>query len=692
MGRIAFWNRLSVRLGLLLLLMVLILEGSSFLLLNNLLSDADTNLQAARIASGNFQTALINLAVIVLLTLLGATFFARTLLVEPIMRLVEATKEISAGNFGVTLPVDSDSELGLLALAFNNMSRRIALNNEHLLAVNQELLAVNEALRSSEASHRLVIQGANDGVWEWNPQSNQVDFSSRWKAMLGYSDNELSNELETWWSHVHPNDVRRLQNALKQHILEDEKLFSHEYRMRCKDGSYIWVLSRATTLRDAHNNVLRMAGSQTDISQRVNALQISAKQVEERTEQLSVLLDVANTIAVTLELEPLLDTILTKLKKVVDYTAASVFSLQPSLGENRAGYLELLYYQGEADVTRLEKRWDLDEAHEAANALQQRRPHVIHEFYEGIDVTKTFRQLVKSYMGTIPMGMTSWLGLPLIVRDKVVGLLALEHRESNYYNGARQDIAMAFASQVGVALENIRLYAQAQQDAALEERRHLARELHDSVSQALYAIAMGSQTANLLLQRQPDKLDKISERLSFVAKMSQAGQAEMRALIFELRPESLEQEGLSVALKKQVEALEARYQLKTGKVLQVSFHVPQEPAIPFEKKQALYRITQEALHNIAKHAAAKSIHLQLLESASLIELSIRDDGKGFDLPRKFNQGGPNFPGHLGLVSMRERAEAIGARFIIDSEVAMGTTLFISLPKETAQDRLEASHA
>lgn len=618
-------------------------------------------------ASNNLQSVLINISVIVLLTLLGATFFARTLLVEPIMRLVEASKQIGEGELGNTVPVDDNSELGLLTLAFNQMSTRLAHKNE-------SLLALNESLRTSEARYALVIEGANDGVWDWDMQADSIYFSPRWKAMLGYQDNEIANSLEAWWSQVHPNDVRRLQNALRQHMLEDGVHFIYEYRMRCKDESYIWVLTRATTLRDSHNDVLRMAGSQTDISQRVNALQILEKRVDERTEQLSALLDVANTIAVTLELEPLLDTILNRLKHVVDFTAASVFSLHSPPQQVDKGHLELVYYQGPADKRRLEKRWDLEEAHEAANALKTRRPHVIHELYEGVDVTKTFRQLVKSYLGTVPVAMTSWLGLPVIVRDKVVGLLALEHTEGSYYHEARQEIAMAFASQVGVALENIRLYDEAQQSAALEERRHLARELHDSVSQALYSIAMGAQTASKLLERQPEKPEKIADSLSFVQKMAQAGQAEMRALIFELRPESLEQEGLRVALQKQVQALEARHQLT------ISFHAPQEPAIPFSQKQALYRIAQEALHNITKHAKAKSIRIELLENADVLELSIRDDGIGFTLPKDYHKGGRSFAGHLGLISMRERAEAIGARLMLDSEVGMGTAIFINLPK------------
>ncbi|HWQ83703.1 MAG TPA: sensor histidine kinase, partial [Anaerolineales bacterium] len=229
---------------------------------------------------------------------------------------------------------------------------------------------------------------------------------------------------------------------------------------------------------------------------------------------------------------------------------------------------------------------------------------------------------------------------------------------------SQADLAQAFASHVAVAIENARLYEQAQSLASIQERQKLARELHDSVSQALYGIALGARTARTMLDRQEkssDFKDPLEEPLDYVLELADAGLAEMRALIFELRPESLESEGLVIALTKQAAALKARYQLNV-----VTEFCP-EPDISLLAKETLFRISQEATHNTVKHAGATKIHLSLTEQDHLLSLVIRDDGRGF------NSGG-DFPGHLGLRSMRERMERIGGSLNITTSPGKGTTI------------------
>ncbi len=200
--------------------------------------------------------------------------------------------------------------------------------------------------------------------------------------------------------------------------------------------------------------------------------------------------------------------------------------------------------------------------------------------------------------------------------------------------------------------------------AALEERQRLARELHDSVSQALYGIALGARTAQTQLERDPAKL---AEPLDYILSLAEAGLSEMRALIFELRPESLQNEGLVAALTKQSDALRARYKLD------VVTRFDPEPDIPLEAKEALYRIAQEAMHNVAKHAHATRVELSLQEKEGKLTLEIRDNGKGFDPSREF-------PGHLGMKSMPERAAQIGGTFRIESQPDAGTVITVDVPK------------
>jgi signal transduction histidine kinase len=202
-----------------------------------------------------------------------------------------------------------------------------------------------------------------------------------------------------------------------------------------------------------------------------------------------------------------------------------------------------------------------------------------------------------------------------------------------------------------------------QNQTAAEERQRLARELHDSVSQALYGIVLGARSASTRLTKSPER---VREPLDYILNLADAALADMRSLIFELRPESLEQGGLVGALSKRADAVAARYGI------QVEKRLPDEPAISLDSKQAIYRTAQEALHNVVKHANAKRVSLQLQVDGGAVRMEIHDDGKGFDPDA-------SFPGHLGLQSMRERAAARGGDLHIESSPGSGTTVALEIP-------------
>jgi signal transduction histidine kinase len=208
------------------------------------------------------------------------------------------------------------------------------------------------------------------------------------------------------------------------------------------------------------------------------------------------------------------------------------------------------------------------------------------------------------------------------------------------------------------------LYEQAQELAALQERQRLARELHDSVSQALYGISLGAHTAREAMESSDP--EQVIASIEYVLALAEAGLAEMRALIFELRPESLETEGLVAALIRQVAVLRTRYKLA------VEVDLADEPDLSLERKEALYRIAQEALHNIVKHAHASAVVLRLTRQPREILLEVRDNGRGFD------PTGP-FPGHLGLLSMWERAMKMGTTLTIESAPGQGTYISVRTP-------------
>jgi signal transduction histidine kinase len=242
-------------------------------------------------------------------------------------------------------------------------------------------------------------------------------------------------------------------------------------------------------------------------------------------------------------------------------------------------------------------------------------------------------------------------------------MLSVDIGQPGYYTAHHAELLRAVANQAAVAVENARLYEQARGLAALEERQKLARELHDSVSQALYGIGLGARTARTLLDRDPPRA---AGPLDYVVSLAEAGLTEMRALIFELRPDALETEGLVGLLEKQAAALRARHGLR------VAVDLGSEPDVPLAVKETLYRIAQESLNNTVKHARASQVMLRLTQEPEGILLEVGDDGAGFD-------PGGRFAGHLGLRSMRERAARHGATLQVESAPGRGTRVRVCVP-------------
>jgi signal transduction histidine kinase len=253
--------------------------------------------------------------------------------------------------------------------------------------------------------------------------------------------------------------------------------------------------------------------------------------------------------------------------------------------------------------------------------------------------------------------------VPLISRGRALGAINFYYLPAQEPGEDEKVFLKAVADQAAVAVESARLYAEARGKAALEERQRLARELHDSVSQALYGIALGAETARELLEHEPKQAAK---PLDYVLSLNEAGIAEMRALIFELRPESLEEEGLVTALGKQAAAVRARHKVEIETTLCA------EPSASLEVKEAIYRIAQEALNNIVKHAQAVSVRIEMVCDSREIRIEISDDGVGFGVNGEF-------PGHLGLRSMRERASKLGGTVEVESAPGEGTRVRACIP-------------
>ena len=268
------------------------------------------------------------------------------------------------------------------------------------------------------------------------------------------------------------------------------------------------------------------------------------------------------------------------------------------------------------------------------------------------------------------LGWRSATAVPLRVGDHNVGALTCYTESITPMSETDLGLLTTIADQVAVAVENARLYRQSRDLATLQERARLARDLHDSVTQALFSMTMHARAAQMALTREgvgPD--GPVGKSLRQLGDLTQGALAEMRALIFELRPGALAEEGLAAALRKQAAALSVR------EGLHVQIDAPAERILLEEQQEEhLYRLALESLNNTVKHACASHVSLLLATDAATnqLTLEIQDDGVGFDMANV-----P--PGHLGLGTMSERARLINATFEVQSAPGQGTTVRVSLP-------------
>ena len=172
---------------------------------------------------------------------------------QPIDRLTYAAQEVAGGKFGQTITSASSIEVQRLVEQFNSMSRQLSDTYEDLRGKNEQL--------------ELVMAGANDGIWDWDLRANDLYLSPRWKSMLGYGDDELPNNADTWPLLVHPDDRERVQGVFNAYKAGETSALQAEHRLQHKDGSYRWVLMRGIALRDGTGKPYRVAGSNTDITE-----------------------------------------------------------------------------------------------------------------------------------------------------------------------------------------------------------------------------------------------------------------------------------------------------------------------------------------------------------------------------------------------------------------------------------------
>lgn len=525
----------------------------------------------------------------------------------------------------------------------------------HILGIVRDVtaqVAAERREREQEAQYRgifeatmdaLIINDLNGYVAEANPAACR---------MHGYTHDEFVGLHSPVF--IHPDSHPIFADFLA--TVKAGEVFRTQAQNLRRDGTPfpIEVVGAPLTFRGAPH-VLAVV---RDITEQVQASQQLEQRVAERTRELSTLLEVSQHVASTLDLEPLLGTILDQLKLSVDFTGAGVLALD---GDE----FTVLGYRGPLPQEQaLNLRFRLTEELGHWQVVHSREPLLVADTLAQLEAGRTTHG-DDGGMRTRFDYIRSWMLLPLMHKDLVIGALSVEHSEPNHYTAHDLALAQAIANQAAVAIENARLYTKAQELASLQERQRLARELHDSVTQAVYGLTLYTEAASRQLAA--GDTDGVSSYLDEMRDTAREALQEMRLLIFALRPPVLEQEGLAGALRARLEAVEGR-----APGLTATLDVQGEQRAPVAVEAALYRIALEALNNALKYAQAHHVQVSLEQTAEATILEIRDDGVGFD-PAKVPENG-----HLGLRGMRERAEHIGTRLEVESTKGHGTRIRVEV--------------
>ncbi|MFJ2194104.1 GAF domain-containing sensor histidine kinase [Kitasatospora sp. NPDC087861] len=269
--------------------------------------------------------------------------------------------------------------------------------------------------------------------------------------------------------------------------------------------------------------------------------------------------------------------------------------------------------------------------------------------------------------------MDAFLGMPILDTDaaedepQVTGVIFLANkRGGGLFTDHDEELLRILAAHAALALSNARLYERSRELTLAGERARIAHDLHDAVSQKLFSLRLTAKAAATLVDRDPARA---RAELAEVARLAAEAADELRAVVVELRPAALEEDGLSATLASQVQVLDRAH------TADVAFAADQVRALPPAQEAALLRVAQEALHNALRHSGAGRVTVTLAGTpARGAVLRVRDDGHGFD-PESVRRAGR----HLGLASMRDRAAAVGGTLTLESAPGRGTLVEMEVP-------------
>lgn len=471
----------------------------------------------------------------------------------------------------------------------------------------------------------------------------------------GCPEGDLENRLRKF---ALPEEVKRLEATVAQAVSSGVYPAELEYWIRRKDGKQRCLRERYSTSQE--DGIQRTFVVTSDITERVQAYRTLENAVKDRTRELSTVLEVSKRIASTLELEPLLNLILDQIQAILPYSGAILYTLEGEVLRVAAYHVPGLPHPSHPISL------SLSNAGPYQTAIKEKKIIIFYDVDEEPPLARALHESLNDQAVVSFHHARSWIGIPLIIREHVTGLLSLTHSEPGYYTQTHARLAETITNQIAVAIENAQLYEKAQNLATLEERRRIARELHDSVTQLLYGICLYCTATSHSIRSNNDQ--HIQENLTEIKNNALQALQEMRLLILEMNPPLLQKDGLVAALQASLETIESRAGLQT------ELRADGVSRLPRRLEAELYRIAMEALNNLVRYARAKKVSVDLQTRSGWILMEICDNGVGFDLEQARNSGG------MGLHNMEQRARQIGGHFEISSSPGSGTCIRTEVPE------------
>ncbi len=506
-----------------------------------------------------------------------------------------------------------------------------------------------------KAAYQSIFDAADDGLIIHDLESGLVvEINPAACKMHGYTREEfIGLQLTTL---IHLDSQYKFSEAIQ--AFQSDGVFDIRVLHVRRDGSTFYAAWRGAAF--TYQGRPCLLGNVRDVDKRIQIEQQLNQHVEKRTHEQATLLEISHTLASTLELQPGL--ILDQLRKIIDYTHGGLFALEGSS-------LVTLAIRGTQQFDPV--RIPLDTPETLVTLFNRHRPIRIAEIWSDEPQAHFLRTLLNDGAAVLLVDMQSWMWVPLAVRGRIIGGIGVAHEKRNYFTPHQADLALSVANQAAITMINSELYGQAQALAVLEERQRLARNLHDAVNQSLFSAGLIAEVLPRLWDRDQHAARQSLEDLR---RLTRGAMAEMRALLAELRPSTLTDSDLGDLLHLLGNALEGRTNIP------VVVTVPGELILPADVQVAFYRLCQEALNNVAKHAKASRVEIDVKQAGEALELRIHDNGVGFDT-------GQTFSGHYGLSMMRERAEAAGLLLSITSQPGQGTELYIRWKHLPPTDKL-----